>query len=142
MSECAQSCSAQTPCEGVDLPSCKSEAAPAGSRSPVGQGFENLSLSTPACTKQSCVGWAPQDTSDIDHIVPNVIFSLLIAAASLVALGGLITALQPYFLVGAVCTAAPPALPSTTGRGRERERETQVLRLAAAAQGCSPYEGA
>ena len=49
---------------------------------------------------------ASQDISDIDNIVPNVIFSLLIAATSLLALGGLITALQPYFLVGAVRTAA------------------------------------
>ena len=49
---------------------------------------------------------ATQDISDIDNVVPNVIFSLLIAATSLLALGGLITALQPYFLVGAVRPAA------------------------------------
>ena len=69
---------------------------------------------------------ASQDISDIDNVVPNVIFSLLIAATSLLALGGLITALQPYFLVGAVRTAASCALPLIRGKNRDT------------AQACSP----
>ena len=58
--------------------------------------------------------------------MPNVIFSLLIAATSLLALGGLITALQPYFLLGAVRTAALCALPSVGGRGTDSNLKCDV----------------
>lgn len=71
---------------------------------------------------------ALQDTSDIDNIVPNVIFSLLIAATSLLALGGLITALQPYFLVGAVRTAASCAPPVMGGRSRDTAQACKASR--------------